>query len=321
MAAPRFASIPRLSRAYWSRRAISRTPSIAIRSTMSRRSNSRVTRRSSMTAKSTQPPISTMPCKKAITVNSEHYSLTAVRETSRAVAPSEHIMAIKIDRKIVKYNVIKDEDKSPAAATPVDDMSNVIHMHEKIERPDILLGSTYKVKTPLSEHALYVTINDVILYEGTPHELRRPFEIFINSKNMDHFQWIVARTRIISAVFRKGGDVTFLVEELKAVFAPRGGYFKKGVKYMPTLVAEIGDAIENHLRIIGLLKDTGPDEHQRKLIAENRAQYEQKTQPGEDTKNSNFPESAQLCAKCNTKASIVMDGCLTCLNCGDSKCG
>lgn len=231
-------------------------------------------------------------------------------------------MAIKIEKKIVKYNVIKEQDKSAAESKVADAAaSNVIHMHEKIERPDMLVGSTYKVKTPLSEHALYVTINDVVLNEGTPHELRRPFEIFINSKNMDHFQWIVALTRIISAVFRKGGDVTFLVEELKAVFDPRGGYFKKGGKYMPSLVAEIGDAIENHLRMIGLLQDTGPDEHQRKLIAEKRAQYEQKTQPGEDAKNSNFPESAQLCAKCNTKASIVMDGCLTCLNCGDSKCG
>lgn len=234
-------------------------------------------------------------------------------------------MTIKIGKKIVKYNVVKEEDKTapPAAPAPVadTDTSNVIHMHEKIERPDMLLGSTYKVKTPLSEHALYVTINDVVLNEGTPHELRRPFEIFINSKNMDHFQWIVALTRIISAVFRKGGDVTFLVEELKAVFDPRGGYFKKGGKYMPSLVAEIGDAIENHLRMIGLLKDNGPDEHQRKLIAEKRAQLEQKSAPSDAPSNGNFPESAQLCVKCNTKASIVMDGCLTCLNCGDSKCG
>ena len=138
----------------------------------------------------------------------------------------------------------------------------------------MLIGSTYKVKTPLSEHALYVTINDIILNHGTEHELRRPFEIFINSKNMDHFQWIVALTRIISAVFRKGGDVTFLVEELRSVFDPRGGYFKKGGKYMPSLVAEIGDAIECHMRMIGLLKDDGLDEHQKKLVAEKRAQFE-----------------------------------------------
>jgi len=235
-------------------------------------------------------------------------------------------MATKIEKKIVKYGVIKEGEKVDSSAASAskdsDDTSNVIHMHEKIERPDILLGSTYKVKTPLSEHALYVTINDVILNADTPHELRRPFEIFINSKNMDHFQWIVALTRIISAVFRKGGDVTFLVEELKAVFDPRGGYFKKGGKYMPSLVAEIGDAIESHLRIIGLIKNDGPDEHQQKLIAEKRSQFEQNQQPsttGEES--SGFPDSAQLCIKCHTKAVIIMDGCLTCLNCGDSKCG
>ena len=235
-------------------------------------------------------------------------------------------MSIKIDRKIVKYSVIKEDEKnaSSAAAQTGDseETSNVIQMHEKIERPDVLLGSTYKVKTPLSEHALYVTINDVILNAGTPHELRRPFEIFINSKNMDHFQWIVALTRIISAVFRKGGAVTFLVEELKAVFDPRGGYFKKGGKYMPSLVAEIGDAIENHLRIIGLLKDDGPDEYQQKLIAEKRIQFEQaQSQESTAIENSGFPDSARLCGKCHTKAVIIMDGCLTCLNCGDSKCG
>lgn len=233
-------------------------------------------------------------------------------------------MSIKIEKKIVKYSVVSADETTPAAAVQNtardEDDSNVIHMHEKIERPDMLVGSTYKVKTPLSEHALYVTINDVVLNAGTPHELRRPFEIFINSKNMDHFQWIVALTRIISAVFRKGGDVTFLVEELKAVFDPRGGYFKKGGKYMPSLVAEIGDAIENHLRMIGLIKNDGPDEHQKKLIAEKRAQYDKAHAEGANH-NSGFPDTAQLCGKCHTKAAIIMDGCLTCLNCGDSKCG
>ena len=116
-------------------------------------------------------------------------------------------MAIRIDKKIVDYRVgSKDEpQQEPAAVAEPED--NVVQLHEKLERPDMLIGSTYKVKTPLSEHALYVTINDIILNHGTPNELRRPFEIFINSKNMDHFQWIVALTRIISAVFRKGGDV------------------------------------------------------------------------------------------------------------------
>ena len=101
-------------------------------------------------------------------------------------------------------------------------------MHELLERPDVLLGSTYKIRSPLVEHALYVTINDIVLNRGTADESRRPFEVFINSKNMDHFQWIVALTRILSAVFRKGGDVGFLVEEMQAVFDPRGGYFKPG---------------------------------------------------------------------------------------------
>ena len=235
-------------------------------------------------------------------------------------------MSIKIAKKIVKYQVAKEEEEQPqvAEAAPVEESteSKVIQMHEKLERPEMLLGSTYKVKTPLSEHALYVTINDVVLNQGTDHELRRPFEIFINSKNMDHFQWIVALTRIISAVFRKGGDVTFLVEELRSVFDPRGGYFKKGGKYMPSLVAELGDAIECHMRMIGLLKDEGLDEHQKKLIEEKRAAFESAVDNAEshDAK-SDFPDGAQLCMKCNTKAMIKMDGCMTCLNCGDSKCG
>jgi len=207
---------------------------------------------------------------------------------------------------------------SEAAVQPED---NVVQLHEKLERPEMLIGSTYKVKTPLSEHALYVTINDIILNHGTPNELRRPFEIFINSKNMDHFQWIVALTRIVSAVFRKGGDVTFLVEELRSVFDPRGGYFKKGGKYMPSLVAEIGDAIECHMRMIGLLKDDGLDEHQKKLVQEKRAQFEAASGSVAESGCSDFPEGSRLCVKCHTKAVIQMDGCLTCLNCGDSKCG
>jgi len=233
-------------------------------------------------------------------------------------------MTIKIDKKIVGYGVAR-EDKAeapmPASAEKPSAKDNVVHLTEQLERPEMLLGSTYKVKTPLSEHALYVTINDIILNAGTDHELRRPFEIFINSKNMDHFQWIVALTRIISAVFRKGGDVTFLVEELHSVFDPRGGYFKRGGKYMPSLVAEIGDAIECHLRMIGLLKDDGLDEHQKKLVAEKRAQYEATVKTASTRDPEDFPEGAQLCAKCHTKAAIQMDGCLTCLNCGDSKCG
>lgn len=222
-------------------------------------------------------------------------------------------MTIKIDKKIIDCSVVKDADQTSAPAAETAAVTNVVQMHEKLERPQMLHGTTYKITTPLSEHALYVTINDIILNEGTKHELRRPFEIFINSKNMDHFQWIVALTRIISAVFRKGGDVTFLVDELRSVFDPHGGYFKKGGKFMPSLVAEIGDVLESHLIMIGLLKKDQLDDHQKKLIREKREQLE-KTPEGE------FPESAKLCKKCMTKAMIFMDGCLTCLNCGESKC-
>ena len=233
-------------------------------------------------------------------------------------------MPIKIDKKITEYRVVNEnemniEDKV-SEPTPASKSADVVQMHEKLKRPPMLQGSTYKIKTPLSEHALYVTINDIILNPGTEHELRRPFEVFINSKNMIHFQWIVALTRIISAVFRKGGDVTFLVEELRSVFDPHGGYFKKGGKFMPSLVAEIGDVLENHLCLIGILKKAEPDEHQKQFLKDKANEYAKKTADA-DAGSSDFPETAELCNKCLTKAMIILDGCLTCLNCGESKCG
>lgn len=230
-------------------------------------------------------------------------------------------MVIKIDKPIVAYQVVQDQPpEKPAQPVNVDrekSAAEVIHMHEKLERPPRLKGYTYKLKTPGSEHAMYVTINDIVLNKGTEHELQRPFEIFINSKNMDHFQWIVALTRIMSAVFRKGGDVTFLVEELRSVFDPRGGYFKKGGRYAPSLVAELGDVIEMHLKEIGLLEENRLDEHQQAQIEQVRAKYEAAQ---DDDCDEDFPDSASLCMKCQTKAVIQLDGCMTCLSCGDSKC-
>ena len=212
---------------------------------------------------------------------------------------------MKIDKKIASCSVVEP------SATPT-----VQYLHESLDRPEMLLGSTYKIKTPLSDHALYVTINDIVLNQGTEHEARHPFEIFINSKAMEHFQWIVAMTRIISAVFRKGGECTFLVEEMRSVFDPKGGYFKKGGKYMPSLVAEIGEVIEDHMRSIGLLKDEGLDKHQEKLIAEARAKHEKAS----NSDDSGFPSDASLCGKCGMKSVVILDGCATCLNCCDSKC-
>ncbi len=264
-------------------------------------------------------------------------------------------MTIKISKKIKSYSVQKPEDKAREAAIPAvapitlaeaESVSNIIQMHEKVERPEVLIGSTYKIKSPLVEHAMYVTINDIVLNHGTPHELRRPFEVFINSKNMDHFQWIVALTRIMSAVFRKGGDVTFLVDEMKAVFDPRGGYFKAGGVYMPSIVAEIGSVVEEHLKSIGMIVDPELSPAQLAMIAEKRGAYENRAKKKPDSnqltgdlagagadsaradeaasdagEGANFPATASLCHKCNTKALVLMDGCQTCLNCGYSKCG
>jgi hypothetical protein len=252
-------------------------------------------------------------------------------------------MTIKISKKIKGYSVQTPEDKAKEAAAPApapvvvaepEPLSNIIQMHERLERPEKLVGSTYKIKSPLVEHAMYVTINDIILNEDTEHESRRPFEVFINSKNMDHFQWVVAITRIMSAVFRKGGDVTFLVEEMKAVFDPRGGYFKAGGVYMPSIVAEIGSVVEDHLKQIGMIVDPEMDAGQRQLIADKRAAYEGKSKKKSDVAaepaaqvaeavepQGSFPPGATLCFKCNQKAMVLMDGCQTCLNCGYSKCG
>jgi hypothetical protein len=240
-------------------------------------------------------------------------------------------MNTRIEKRIVKFRVRKPEDAALAAAKAAleADMSTgrdgrrakVIRLTEEVQRPEMLIGSTYKIKTPVSDHAMYVTINDILLNEDTDHEQRRPFEIFINSKNLDHFQWIVALTRIISAVFRKGGDVTFMVDELKAVFDPRGGYWQPGGKFMPSIIAELGYVIEKHLQSIGLLRKPQLDEHQKKLIDEKRSEYEARKKQQDAFAKSHFPEGAQLCVKCSTAAVVMMDDCQTCLNCGDSKCG
>lgn len=239
---------------------------------------------------------------------------------------------MKIGKKIVGYSVKQPDGEKgegvPAAgeASPAA-KADVIQMHETLQRPEKLIGSTYKLKTPphVSEHSMFITINDIVLNEGTEHELRRPFEVFVNSKNLEHFQWIVALTRIMSAVFRKGGDVTFLVEELRSVFDPRGGYWNKG-RYMPSIIAEIGDVIERHLVDIGMLRSPELDEHRAAMIAEKRRELE-----AEDASSSHdnavredapsWRASATLCNKCHQKAVVLRDGCQTCMECGDSKCG
>lgn len=232
--------------------------------------------------------------------------------------------AIQIGSKIVTQRVVdKKEAVQPAPVQQVVAPGQPpVQMNEGIDRPEFLMGSTYKIKPPVAEHAMYITINDIVLNEDTDHEVRRPYEIFISSKAMDNFQWTVALTRVISAVFRKGGDISFLVDELLSVYDPNGGYFKKGGVFMPSLVAEIGSTIRRHLQAIGMMEKPEMDEHQKKLIADKKAQYEaSKATASDEEADDQFPPNATMCKKCNTKAVVIMDGCGTCLSCADSKCG
>jgi ribonucleoside-diphosphate reductase alpha chain len=190
--------------------------------------------------------------------------------------------------------------QAPGAEPPsTEKSSDIIYMSEPLDRPQSLEGHTYKLKWPDSDHALYITINDIIL-----HGHRRPFEIFINSKNMEHYAWIVALTRMVSAVFRRGGDVSFVVEELKAVFDPRGGAWMGG-KYVPSIIAAIGGVIERHLISIGFIDGEGMG---------------LKTDPRAEVVNLGRP-AGPACPACGQYEMRMLEGCLTCANCGHSKCG
>ncbi|MBX3495512.1 MAG: adenosylcobalamin-dependent ribonucleoside-diphosphate reductase [Parvibaculum sp.] len=193
------------------------------------------------------------------------------------------------------------------AAHEIYEKDGVVYMSKPLERETVLPGFTYKLQWPESDHAIYITIND-ILQDGR----RRPFEIFINSKNMEHYAWTVALTRMISAVFRRGGDVTFVVEELKAVFDPRGGSWMKG-RYVPSLLAAIGEVIEQHMIDTGFIaaKDGRPVTEALRAVAGERAPSE-----GGD------PAVTRLkgCPRCGERGMVRQEGCETCTACGFSKC-
>ena len=193
----------------------------------------------------------------------------------------------------------KTPSEAPAQARATDDGAEVVYLSEPLDRPAALDGATYKVKWPGSEHALYITINDIII---AGH--RRPFEVFINSKNMEHFAWTVALTRMISAVFRRGGDVSFVVEELKAVFDPRGGAWVEG-KYIPSILAAIGGVIERHLVAIGFIEGEGMG-----LKADPKAEVV-----------AIGGRQGKSCDSCGSYEMRMVEGCMTCANCGFSKCG
>ncbi|MGB2442337.1 adenosylcobalamin-dependent ribonucleoside-diphosphate reductase [Planktomarina sp.] len=192
-------------------------------------------------------------------------------------------------------SVSEEGEKVPEADTGAD----VVYISEPLSRPEALEGQTYKVKWPDSEHALYITVNDLLL-----NGHRRPFEVFINSKNMEHFAWTVALTRMISAVFRRGGDVSFVVEELKAVFDPRGGAWVDG-KYIPSILAAIGGVIEHHMVVTGFLSGEGMG---------------LKSDPQAEVVNLQKNRGG-ACSSCGQFDLRMVEGCMTCGSCGFSKCG
>lgn len=187
----------------------------------------------------------------------------------------------------------------------------VVYMTQPLDRPEALPGSTYKIRWPESEHAIYVTINDII-QDGR----RRPFEVFINSKNMDHFAWTVGLTRMISAVFRRGGDVSFVAEELKAVFDPRGGSWMEG-RYVPSLLAAIGNVIERHMINIGFLPDPAKDRAELDRMVARKVANLADGQGNGDAGGRKLPH----CPKCGSPSLIRQEGCDLCTSCGFSKCG
>ena len=203
------------------------------------------------------------------------------------------VLSVSEDKKVAP-EVISHNGEEPQAPH-----GDVIYMSEPLDRPEELEGATYKIKWPDSEHALYITINDLVV---SGH--RRPFEVFINSKNMEHFAWTVALTRMISAVFRRGGDVSFVVEELKAVFDPRGGAWMGG-KYIPSILAAIGGVIEQHLVATGFIAGEGLG-----LKSDPQAKVVGLDQP-----------RGKACGSCGQYDLRMVEGCMTCGSCGHSKCG
>lgn len=198
--------------------------------------------------------------------------------------PSEHIAGI----------LVRKEEKKAEPAPVVVSEQNVI-----TARPHELEGTTYKIKTPLSPDAIYVTINDIIQEDKS----RRPYELFINTKNLQHFSWIVAMTRLISAVLRHDPKPCFLVDELKSVYDPNGGYFADG-GYVPSIAADIGRTIEKHFSKIGIM---GP---KKKIVHAEKTNGEQEI----------ATDGMMLCSQCNQRAVISQENCLKCLSCGYSKC-
>jgi len=221
-------------------------------------------------------------------------------------------MTNKITQKITSWRILKDDIQQEQPATPLVEV-----MHEGIKRNDELDGRTYKIKIAALEHAVYVTVNRMMV-DGVYY----PYEVFINSKNVEHLQYITAITRLISSVMRKGGNVRFIADELMQVYDPSGGHWtKKGAngekpKFMPSLTAEIGYCLEKHFDYIDMLNSVLEPEKWTALI-------ETKEPIQSDEEEPKYPPNASICPSCKQKSAMLLDGCLTCLDgvCAYSKCG
>lgn len=202
----------------------------------------------------------------------------------------------QITKKIVGWAVSKSTDTKGNTHT--------VKIAETLERPRVVEGRTYKISPAVTDSAMYITINHVVLEDGT----RRPVEMFINTKHVVHQQWITALTRMVSAIFRKPGPYLFIAEELKEIYDPQGGYFAEQ-KMMPSIVAHVADVLEEHFIWIGALEKPELSAVQKEVIAEKIAEAEK------------AGVKMQTCPKCHAEAMIMMDNCMTCTACGESKCG
>lgn len=217
--------------------------------------------------------------------------------SAAAIEVQEEITApVKIDKKIVGWSV----------KTNVDEKGNThtVKEAETLERPRIVEGRTYKISPSVTDSAMYITINDITLDDGTI----RPLEMFISSKHVAHQQWITALTRMVSAIFRKPGPYTFVAEELEQIYDPQGGYFADQ-KMMPSVVAHVASVLREHFEHIGAMEKRGLSEAQQVVITEKKAQAEAQGVKGTQ------------CPTCHQMAVVRLDGCDTCTSCGESKCG
>ena len=217
------------------------------------------------------------------------------------------------DTKPSPVTIAPEADKDGPSLPMPDRHADVVYMSKPLERDAVLEGFTYKLRWGASDHAIYVTIND-IERDGR----RRPFEVFINTKNLEHYAWTVALTRMISAVFRRGGDVTFVVDELKAIFDPQGGHWMNG-RYVPSLLAAIGGVIETHMLRIGFLQQSREAEMEVAIAAHGDAP----SAPLDlETEHRDVRKPVpRRCPRCQAAAFMFRSGCWICRDCGYSKCG